>query len=356
LLVDYYRAIWPLIRLVDPETAHRLTVRALKAGLVPAPPRIDDARLRMTVWGRTAANPIGLAAGFDKNAEAIKGIFALGFGLVEVGTVTPRPQPGNPRPRVFRLPEDGALINRLGFNNDGLDAVVRHLSRRPRGTEGRLLGANVGPNRDAADASADCARAVGALAPLADYLVINVSSPNTPGLRALQERTRLRALLNAAKAARAAAGAATPLLVKIAPDLTSDERHAIVDVTLEVGIDGLIATNTTVSRPPGLRGWQRGETGGLSGRPLMAPSTAVLAAIHRQTGGSLPLIGVGGVSSADDAYAKICAGASFVQLYTALVYRGPHLIADILRGLLEHLDRDGFTTIAEAVGTGADAV
>jgi dihydroorotate dehydrogenase len=290
---------------------------------------------------------MGIAAGFDKDARVPDALLRLGFGFVEIGTVTPLPQPGNPRPRVFRLGEDGALINRLGFNSGGLDAVVARLeTRRDLG----IIGVNLGRNRDSADAVADYAEGVRRTAVLADYLVVNVSSPNTPGLRALQARAVLENLLRQLLAARSQAGASTPLLVKIAPDLSPEERADIAAVALATGIDGIVVANTTVARPPGLRGRAAGEVGGLSGRPLFAPSTALLSEIFGLTEGRLPLIGVGGVASAADAYAKIRAGASLVQLYTALVFAGPALLGQIKTGLAELLRRDGFASAADAVG------
>jgi dihydroorotate dehydrogenase len=352
-VVDTYRLVWPLLRLIEPETAHRLSVAALKAGLVPSPKRFEDPILEVDLCGLTVPNPVGLAAGFDKDAEVADRMLAQGFGFVEVGTVTPRPQGGNPRPRLFRLEADRAVINRFGFNNQGLEAVGRRLAERRRLGRPGIVGANVGPNRDSPDPVADCAAGVGAFAGLADYLVINVSSPNTPGLRDLQGRRALEGLLAAALAARAETGAAAPpLLVKIAPDLASENLRDIAEVALAAGIDGLIATNTTVERPAGLVGRHRDETGGLSGRPLFEPSTAVLADLYRLTEGRLPLIGVGGISSGADAYAKIRAGASLVQLYTALVYEGPRLVGRINRDLAGRLRADGFSSVAEAVGSG----
>lgn len=272
----------------------------------------------------------------------------LGFGFVEVGTVTPRPQPGNPRPRVFRLAEDGGLINRLGFNSGGLDRLAARLQRRRR--DGGIVGVNIGKNRDSSDAAADYAEGVRRTAGLADYLVVNVSSPNTPGLRDLQARAVLEELLRTVLAARQQSGARPPLLVKIAPDLGAEERADIAAAALAAGIDGIVVSNTTIARPPGLQSRSASEAGGLSGKPLLAPSTALLADIYRLTDGRLPLIGVGGVASAADAYAKIRAGASLVQLYTALVYEGPALLGQIKRGLAELVRRDGFAAVGEAVG------
>jgi dihydroorotate dehydrogenase len=348
---DYYRLLWPALRRLEPERAHALAIALARVPRV-ARARGDEA-LRCWVWGRSFANPIGLAAGFDKNAQACAAMLRLGFGFVEVGTVTPEPQPGNPRPRVFRLEDDGALINRLGFNNDGVDRVALRLLRRASRPPCGIVGANVGPNRDAADPLADCARAVRTLAPLVDYVVVNVSSPNTPGLRALQRLEPLRALIGRVQRARDEAAAGVPLLVKLAPDLGPEDIAAIADLALETGLDGLIATNTTLERPAHLRAAARRQAGGLSGRPLFPRSTAVLATLFARTGGAIPLVGVGGVASGADAYAKIRAGASLVQLYTALVYRGPRLVGDIGRDLALLLRRDGFASVAEAVGRDA---
>jgi dihydroorotate dehydrogenase len=280
----------------------------------------------------------------------VDALLGLGFGFVEVGTVTPRPQPGNPRPRLFRLPADEAVINRMGFNNDGATVVGRRLAiRRERGRRG-IVGANVGPNRDAGDPAGDCAAAFAALAPFVDYVVINVSSPNTPGLRDLQRRDALERLVGRVLDVRAQSPTATPLFVKISPDTTREERAAIAEVALALGLDGLIATNTTIARPLGLTDPSSAETGGLSGRPLIAPATEALADLARLTRGRLPLIGVGGIASGDDAYTKIGAGAVLVQLYTALVYQGPGLIAAINRRLVENLRRDRHASLATAVG------
>jgi dihydroorotate dehydrogenase len=350
-VVDSYRLIWPLLRLIEPEAAHRLTVTALKTGLVPEPKLVTDPILEVGLWGLVFPNPVGLAAGFDKNAEVPDRMLGQGFGFVEVGTVTPRPQGGNLRPRLFRLEPDQAVINRFGFNNQGLEAVGRRLAERRRLGKPGIVGANVGPNKDSSDPAADCAASVGGFAGLADYLVINVSSPNTPGLRDLQGRRALEALLVGALAARAETGATPPLLVKIAPDLAPNDLADIAEAAVAAGIDGLIATNTTIDRPADLAGRNQGEAGGLSGRPLFEPSTTVLADLYRLTEGRLPLIGVGGIASGADAYAKIRAGASLVQVYTALVYEGPRLVGRINRELAHLLRADGFSSVAEAVGT-----
>ena len=339
------------LRLLDPETAHRLAIRAMAAGIGPRR-TAERPRLAQTLWGRRFPNPLGLAAGLDKNAEAYAGFLRAGFGFVEVGTITPKAQAGNPRPRLFRLAEDAAVINRMGFNNDGLDAARARLAGRDR--VAGVVGVNIGKNKDQTDAIADYVSGIAAFGPYADYLTVNISSPNTPGLRALQAKAPLIDLIDAAMAARDRLSLADPppILVKVAPDLSAAERQAIAEVAVERGLDGLIVSNTTIARPADLRSKHRGETGGLSGRPLRAPALATLAEFHRLTSGRIPLIGVGGIESGADAYARIRAGASLVQVYTALVYRGPSLIPAILDELEALLDRDGFATLAGAVGAG----
>ncbi|MGF6226108.1 dihydroorotate dehydrogenase [Inquilinus ginsengisoli] len=343
----------PVLKAMPPETAHRATITALKLGLGPGASGPDDPVLAVTLWGRDFANPIGLAAGFDKDAEVVDPMLRLGFGFVEVGSVTPRAQPGNPRPRAFRLPDQQALINRYGFNNRGHAAAVARLeARRLNGAAAPgLLGINVGRNKDSRDPEADYAAGIRAFARLADYLVVNISSPNTPGLRAMQSRAPLQRLLAAATAARADCTARPPILVKIAPDLTPEDLEDVAEVALAAGIDGLIVSNTTIARPAGLPPDLAGEPGGLSGKPLMQPSTAVLRRMAKLVAGRLPLVGVGGVASGADAYTKIRAGASLVQLYTALAYRGPGLVGEIKRDLAGRLRADGFRSVAEAVGT-----
>ncbi len=350
-MTDRFALAAPVLRALSPERAHDLTLWALRRGLAPVERLADDPRLAVELWGLHFANPVGLAAGFDKNAAAVGPLFGLGFGFVEIGSVTPRPQAGNPRPRVFRLPEDRAVINRLGFNNAGLEAVEQRLKHwRARGPGGPL-GVNLGKNRDTADALGDYVAGARRLGPLADYLVVNVSSPNTPGLRALQGRAELERLIAGVRAAlQDVVERPPPLLVKIAPDLTEADKADIAAVAREQGLDGLIVSNTTIARPAGLRGAARGEAGGLSGRPLFAPSTALLGEIRVLTGGRVPLIGVGGVASGADAYAKIRAGAALVQLYSALIYEGPRLVGRIKRELADLLRRDGFQSVAAAVG------
>lgn len=348
---DLFPLVRPLLHALPPEAAHRLTLLALRAGFAPGQSAADDPILRSSLWGLDFANPIGLAAGFDKDGVAVSPLLRLGFGFVEIGGVTPEPQPGNPRPRVFRLPGQGALINRLGLNSAGMSAVAANLRRRPRPGP---VAVNLGRNKDSADAGADYRALVGTFAGLADFLVVNVSSPNTPGLRALQDRDALARLLDGVMAARSATGHRTPVLVKIAPDLTSEDRADIAVVALASGIDGLVVSNTTIARPDGLPGDLASQAGGLSGRPLMGPSTELLREMAGRTGRRLPIIGVGGVASGADAYAKIRAGASLVQLYTALVYQGPALVTAIKRDLAALLRADGLASVADAVGADLD--
>ncbi len=349
-MTDWYRLAGPAVRALEPETAHRLTLWLLRLGLAPIRPPVLDPILAQTLWGRRFASPVGLAAGFDKDGEAVDALVGLGFGFVEIGSVTLRPQPGNPPPRLFRLVEDEAVINRMGVNNRGVAALRARLQAR-HARPLAPLGINLGLNRDAEDAAADYAESAAALAPFADYLVVNVSSPNTPGLRDLQGPDRLGPILHRIRTRLAESGeVAPPLLVKVAPDLGAGHCRAIIDTALAEGAQGLIVSNTTTARPPGLKSPYRAETGGLSGRPLFGPSTVMLTEMRRLTRGRIPLIGVGGIASADDAYAKIRAGASLIQLYTALVYQGPGLIQRICEGLVQRLKADGFASIAEAVG------
>jgi dihydroorotate dehydrogenase len=346
-----YRLARPWLHLLDPESAHGAAIWALKQGLAGAGSDSDEPLLATRVWDLAFANPLGLAAGFDKDAEVIDAMLALGFGFVEAGTVTPLPQPGNPKPRLFRLDEDAGVINRFGFNSKGLAAFVEKLkSRQRRG----IVGANVGKNRDATDAVADYVTGIEAVCGLADYLVCNISSPNTPGLRGLQGRAQIEDLLNhvldARRRAAPAAGRLPPLLAKVGPDLDAREISDIAEVALATQIDGLIVGNSTVDRPLGLKSRHAQENGGLSGSPLMAKATACLSEMYRCVGGRLPIIGCGGVASGADAYAKIRAGASLVQLYSALVFHGPQLVGSIKRELATCLRADGFKSVADAVG------
>jgi len=351
-MADLFHFLRPLLFCLDPETAHRLTVKALALGLAPPAPPVRDKRLETSVLGLDFANPLGMAAGFDKHGEAMVGVLGLGFGFVEVGTITPRPQPGNPRPRVFRLVEDSAVINRYGFNSRGHAYAAARLAawRAEHEGKGGIVGVNLGANKDSADRAEDYAAGLRAFAGLADYFVINISSPNTPGLRELQGRAALADLLARLGAARSDEA---PLLLKIAPDLSGQDREDIAEVALDGGIDGLIISNTTIERPAGLISRQAGEAGGLSGRPLFAPSTRLLADMYRLTGGRLALIGVGGIASGRDAYDKILAGASLVQLYSALVFEGPALVPRVLRELADLLKADGYAHLSDAVGQAA---
>lgn len=336
------------IRCLPPETAHRGTLALLKTGaaLLPAA-RFEDARLAVTVLGLKFPNPIGLAAGFDKDAEVPDAMLKLGFGFVECGTVTPRPQNGNPCPRLFRLREDGAVINRMGFNNRGMADMVRRLMARPRTG---IVGINIGANKDSTDRAADYRACFSCLASFADYIAVNVSSPNTPGLRGLQNRDELKHLLGLLTEARAVANLRIPLLLKIAPDLDEHAVDDIVAVVLASGIEGMIVSNTTIARPATLKSAHAHQSGGLSGAPLFAPSTAMLKVVRMRAGSSLVLIGVGGVASGEQAYAKLRAGADLVQLYTALTYAGPGLIGRLKSELLACLTRDGFASVAAATG------
>ena len=353
---DALRLALRSLRLLPAECAHDATLWLLRRGLVPARPIRHDPALAASVFGLAFASPLGLAAGFDKNAVALSALCRLGFGFIEVGGVTPRPQAGNPRPRLFRLAQDGAVINRMGLNNEGMEAMARRLEAFRAHTQPAScpIGVNLGPNKDSPDPAADYEALIARFAGLADYLVLNVSSPNTPGLRALQEKDRLLPLLARAIEARershARGARRLPLLLKIAPDLSAESLDGLCAAALACGVDGLVVSNTTVGEREGLKSRQRNESGGLSGKPLLALSTRVLSECHRITGGRLPLIGVGGISSGADAYAKIKAGASLVQLYTALVYEGPALIARIEDELLAALRADGYATLGEAVG------
>ena len=339
----------PVLARLPPETAHRATIAALK--LAPAArPRPPDPRLGVRAFGLEFPNPLGIAAGFDKNAEVPRALLALGFGFVEVGTLTPRPQPGNARPRLFRLPADRALVNRFGFNNGGYEAArARLAARRIDG----VVGVNLGPNKDAADRLADYALGVKTFAPFASYFAINVSSPNTPGLRDLQRRDALDELVARVVGARDEAAPRRPVLIKIAPDLDLRALDDVVAVCAARGVDGMIVSNTTIARSPSLRDPNAREAGGLSGRPLFAPSTRMLARTFLRCEGAFALIGCGGVDDADSALAKIEAGAALVQLYTGLVYRGPSLIGEILDGLARAVAARGVDDLAALVGTQA---
>lgn len=341
----------PLLKRFNPETAHGLSIKALNMGLAGGSGPVTSPRLRTEIAGIALPNPVGLAAGFDKNAQAIAPLAKTGFGFLEVGAATPRPQPGNPKPRLFRLSEDQAAINRFGFNNDGMEAIADRLDAARSAIP---VGLNLGANKDSEDRSADFATVLQRVGEVVDFATVNVSSPNTEKLRDLQGKAALYDLLDRVMAVRDSHARGTAVFLKIAPDLNANEVAEIVEVAMQTRIDGVIATNTTLSRD-GLKSRHKCETGGLSGQPLFEASTRVLAQLSKLTDGKLPLIGVGGVSNASQAYAKIKAGASAVQLYTAMVYGGVGLAGEIARGLDELVQQDGFAHISEAVGTGRDA-
>ncbi|MFL6758347.1 quinone-dependent dihydroorotate dehydrogenase [Sphingomonas sp.] len=341
--VRLYPLIRPLAFALDAETAHRATVAALRLMPVRRPPDFP-ANLKTRVAGIDFDTPVGLAAGFDKNAEVPAQMLSLGFGFVEVGTLTPQPQSGNPRPRLFRLKEDRAVINRLGFNNAGQLVAFERLTECSR--VHRVIGVNVGANKDSRDWVGDYVRGVQAMAPVARYLTINISSPNTPGLRGLQDAGALEELLAAVQQA----GVGKPIFLKVAPDLAEHDPERIVRAAIDHGVDAIIVSNTTVSRPP-LKSRFASETGGLSGAPLKPLALDALRRFRRASGGEIPLIGVGGIASADDAWERIRAGASLVQLYSAMVYEGSGIARRIALGLADRLKRDGFANIADAVGS-----
>ncbi len=340
----FYALLRPALFLLDAEPAHALALAALKA--LPLGGTTCGGPLAISVAGLNFPNPLGMAAGFDKNAEVPDALLGVGFGFAEVGSITPLPQDGNPRPRMFRLAEDQGVINRMGFNNGGAEAACARLMLR-RGRPG-IVGANIGANKDSANRIADYAVMTRLMAPLASYLAVNISSPNTPGLRALQDEAALTELLDAVMEARGAS--ALPVFLKVAPDLEPADIDAICRIAIDRKLAALIVANTTIARPP-LKSRHAAEAGGLSGAPLKDLAQQRLRDFRRASGGAIPLIGVGGIASAEDAWARIRAGASLVQLYSAMVYAGPGIAHKLLRGLERLMQRDGFATIAEAVGT-----
>lgn len=350
-MLDPYRLVRPWLHRLDPEDAHELTLRALEHGLVPGQPTGDDPVLATTLFGRPLTSPVGLAAGFDKNGRVYERMGRQGFGFVEVGGVTPRPQAGNPRPRVFRLPEDAAVINRMGFPNEGADALEARLRRKGRGPIG-ALGLNLASNADSTDPAADFVALATRFAPYADFLTLDISCPNTANGQVFLDPGCLAELL-AGLAAIPWPVARPTLVAKLAPDVDAVLLERLVAVLLEARIGGIIIANTTRARPPGLHGAAAMEAGGLSGRPLFGPATTMLAQVHELTGGRVPLIGVGGIASGADAYAKLRAGASAVQLYTGLIYEGTALVTRIKRELAALLRRDGVASVSElhAAGT-----
>lgn len=348
----------PFLHRMDPESAHKMTLRALQTGLMPCPSRVNDPRLQTTLWNRKFPNPVGLAAGFDKNADVVGPMLNIGFGFVEAGTVTPRPQDGNPRPRVFRDADHEAVINRMGFPNEGADNfrhnIEKFLEAKPR--PAGVVGINIGMNKGVEDPAKDYCMLVRQLGNYADYLTVNISSPNTPGLRNLQARENLMPLLARILEERTKTcgrNNAPPLLVKLAPDLNDEQLKDVADCLTEAGVDGVILGNTTLERPDYLPANFYEQQGGLSGRPLTDKSTAIIKKFYKFTEGKLTIVGAGGISGAEDAYAKIRAGASLVQLYTALVFQGPELVSDILTGLVRLLEKDGLDHISKAVGKDA---
>jgi len=346
-----FHIIKPIIHALPPERAHALGLWALSHSLVPSARFTPDPMLAQNLWGMEFKHPVGLAAGFDKNAEAISALHSQGFCFVEAGTVTPVAQEGNPQPRMFRLKRDQAVINRLGFNNDGLDVFVKNFSAREKTG---IAGANIGKNKDSEDAATDYVKGLVRVYPHADYVTINISSPNTQGLRALQKRESLTQLLTTLMAEKNSLmvrhNKNVPLLLKIAPDLDAPDLEDVAEVATSLKIDGMIISNTTIKRPRTLQSGLHGQQGGLSGAPLFALSTEVLSRMYQLTKGSIPLIGVGGISSAEDAYKKIRAGASLTQLYTAIVYQGFGVVRHVAGGLPALLARDGFTHVLQAIG------
>ena len=343
-----------LLHFLSPETAHDLAINMLSKGLIPSSRKFTSPVLANRNFGLEFNNPVGLAAGFDKNASAVNGLLSQGFGFVEAGTVTPLPQSGNPKPRLFRLTEDEAIINRFGFNSEGVHVFAENLKKRKKSG---IVGANIGKNKDSLDAIYDYSTTLSAIYDLVDYVTVNISSPNTIGLRSLQQKDALSALMLEIEKRRAelalASGKRKSILYKIAPDLDESEKNDIVEVALAHNIDGLIVTNTTITRPDSLRSQYYAEKGGLSGKPLFTLSTNTLRDIYKLSYGKIPLIGVGGIASAADAYTKIKAGASLVQLYSALIYQGFGLVYNINKGLAELLEKDGFKNIQQAVGSEA---
>lgn len=349
-----YALARPILFHLDAENAHQLTLRALKLGLAPRPKKVEDPALRVTLWNRSFPNPVGLAAGFDKNAEVIAQMLGMGFGFVEAGTVTPKPQDGNPRPRVFRLPDEEAVINRMGFPSVGVakfkDNLQAFLARKPH-PEG-VVGLNIGMNKEQTDPASDYTGLIRSLGGMADYLTINISSPNTPGLRNLQQKEPLNELLAAVMEERKKSCGFNPppVLVKLSPDLTDEQMIEIAEVLMAHHVEGVILTNTTLYRPDDLPADFTAEKGGLSGAPLTDISTGAIRRFYALTKGQLPIIGAGGIMNGLDAYAKIRAGASLVQIYSGLIFHGPELIRKINLELLEMIQADGFTHISEAVG------
>ena len=352
--IDFYPLLRPLLFRMDPEKAHALAIKALRDGFGYRLKDEDDSRLMTQVCGLHFPNPIGLAAGFDKQAEVMSEVMGFGFGFIEVGTITPLPQPGNPKPRVWRVPEAKAIINRFGFNSVGMDSCLQRINAwgdMVSGGQGKIVGINIGKNKESTDAVADYVAGVERFAQFANYLTINVSSPSTAGLRDLQRRSELTELLTQVLRARSESAKKPPVFLKIAPDQTEQQEEDIAAVALATKVDGLIVSNSSMNLAPTYRPAFKGQLGGLSGKPIASLSTQLVGRMYRRTRGAIPLIGVGGVFSGADAYAKICAGASLVQIYTALIYEGPAVVGRIRRQLSALLKRDGFASVGEAVGS-----
>jgi len=350
----YPHIVRPLLFALEAETAHNVALAGLKRNLVPTGPLTSCDNLKTNILGMEFSNPVGLAAGFDKDAVALPNLSRLGFGFLEAGTVTPKPQSGNPRPRMFRLSGDTAIINRLGFNNGGLENYSRNFEEAKKSIHPCPLGANIGKNKETEDAITDYILGVRALSNMADYITVNVSSPNTPGLRDLQVKSNLEKLVGSVMNERASSDGTPPVFLKIAPDLNGEDIHDVATVAKDMHIDGLIATNTTISRPEHLTGRLSQEGGGLSGAPLRDMSTQILRSLYRSTEGKIPIIGVGGVLTGTDAYQKIRAGASLVQIYSAMIYRGPYAARHIAMELAGVLAKDGFSNVSQAVGVDAE--
>jgi len=352
-MAGLFNIIGPLVRMLDAEKAHGAAIVALKNGLVRAPHQYQHDDLKVELAGLNFPNPVGLAPGFDKNGEVPDAMLKQGFGFVEIGTVTPLPQEGNAKPRLFRLPEDKAVINRMGFNNHGAEAVLKRLTART-GHGNSIVGVNIGANKMSDNREDDYVRGIETFHQIADYLTVNISSPNTPGLRAMQSRRELQSLLTRLNEIRDKLNSSTPMFLKIAPDLIDDELAEICDICSKGAVDGLIIANTTLSRE-NLNSARKSEAGGLSGQPLFEMSTRMLARAYKLTNGKLPLIGVGGISNAEQAFAKICAGATLVQLYSAMVYQGPGLANEISKGLVNLTRKHNFNSIGNAIGSDVDA-
>ena len=348
--INFYPMIRPVLFQLDAEKAHHLALTLLKKGLGPKATADYGENLRTKICGINFPNPIGLAAGFDKHAEVMGTTLGFGFGFMEVGSITPRPQAGNPKPRLFRIPEAKAIINRFGFNSHGFEACLERIQKYKEQPSNGIIGINIGKNKETKDAADDYVRGIELFSSSADYLTVNVSSPNTPGLRDLQGRTQMTDLIKRVLDARRKSGKNPPVFIKIAPDQTDESEVDIAEVVLASGIDGVIIGNTTVTRPGNLEETLAKEAGGLSGQPLFSMSTKVLSSLFKKTAGKIPLIGCGGIQTPEDVYAKIRAGASLVQVYSALIYEGPNLIPRLNKGLSALLKRDGFNNVSEAVG------